>query len=64
MKRMEEHEVLHIGRTIAQWRTIAGCVQNTAKVQLDAKRQRELYQIALDIESHLPRLSSNDTDRK
>lgn len=49
-----ELEVLHLGRTIHQWRTIAGCVRNSAKLALDGTERNRLNQLASDIESQLP----------
>lgn len=56
MKTMAEHEVLHLGNTIADWRRIANCVRNTAKL-CSGKQRTELNQLAERIEAHLP---SND----
>ena len=53
MKKMEEHEVLHLGNTIADWRTIAGCIRNTAKA-CGALEREQLKYLALRIEAHLP----------
>jgi hypothetical protein len=49
MKKMEEHEVLHLGYSIHDWRVIAGCVRNTAKV-CSGKERDELNQLAYLIE--------------
>ena len=56
MKKMAEHEVLHLGNTIRDWRRIASCIYNTAKV-CSGKERDELNNLADRIEMHLP---SND----
>lgn len=61
MKRMQEHEVLHLGQTIAAWRVIVGCIRNTEKAGLLPGEREELRQLAASIECHLP---SNDTAPK
>jgi hypothetical protein len=57
MSNDREFQVLHLGRTVQQWRTIAGCVRNSAKLHDGTERNR-LNQIAKDIESQLPLLPS------
>jgi hypothetical protein len=54
MKRMEEHEVLHLGLPISSWRHVVGCIRNSAKLQQTKGERDELSLIASSLEAHLP----------
>jgi hypothetical protein len=53
---MHENQVLHLGRTVAEWRVVAGCLRNSSKLALTRKDRDQLEQMARDIEGHLPKL--------
>jgi hypothetical protein len=56
MKPMAEHEVLHLGLTIAEWRVVVQALLDTEREQLD--------DIAYRLKSHLPRPPSADQGAK
>lgn len=53
MTELKESDVLYIARSVYEWRSIVGCIRNTAKVS-EQKERDELFRIANEIESHLP----------
>lgn len=57
-----ENQVLHVGRTVAQWRLIAEALLATAEKNTSPLVRRTFETLARDLESQLPRRQQADYD--
>jgi hypothetical protein len=54
---LRESDVIHLGRTVGEWRMVVAALRIAAGHRSTAY-QKTLDQMARDLEGHLPRLSS------